>query len=303
MMPDHLIRTAATLGAVRNRYGNLDRVRALDPTQEYVEIYRTMVRYEFPWDLKLGLNLAFNRTFSTGTVAKILVGTGELTGRTQRRVDDTGLLMFEIVLHGFDHPRGRAAVRRINQLHRPYRQVSPDEFVYVLACLVIVPLRWLDRYGWRRPCCHEREASYRFYRELGERLNVTGFPDSLAALTEWFDAYDRDHLRPNQHAATIERATRTLLLTRLPRAVGPLGNALVSALYDERLRAATQVPDPAWPIRAGLHAGLKARAAILRHLARPRAVGMFEDGIHTKSYPDGYEISRLGPARPGGRSP
>ena len=82
------------------------------------------------------------------------------------------------------------------------------------------------------------------------------------------------------------------MLTRLPRAVGPLGNALVSALYDERLRAATQVPDPAWPIRAGLHAGLKARAAILRHLARPRAVGMFEDGIHTKSYPDGYEISR-----------
>jgi hypothetical protein len=41
MMPDHLIRTAATLGAVRNRYGDLDRVRALDPTQDYVEIYRT----------------------------------------------------------------------------------------------------------------------------------------------------------------------------------------------------------------------------------------------------------------------
>jgi hypothetical protein len=77
--------------------------------------------------------------------------------------------MFEIVLHGFDHPRGRAAVRRMNQLHRPFRHVAAEEFGYVLACLTVVPLRWLDRYGWRRPCCHERSATYHFYRELGSR--------------------------------------------------------------------------------------------------------------------------------------
>ncbi|SNS71683.1 hypothetical protein SAMN05421812_101529 [Asanoa hainanensis] len=286
---------------MKNRYRNLDRIRSLDPVRDYVEIYRTMVRFEFPWDLKLALNLAFNRTFSTPTVAAILASTGELTKRTQRRVDDTGLLMFEIVLHGFDHPRGRAAIRRMNQLHRPHRGVPADEFVYVLACLVVVPLRWLDRYGWRRPCCHEREATYRFYRELGEHLGVNGLPDSLAELERWFDDYDRAHLVPNEPAATIERATRSLLLTRLPRALSPLGNALVSALYDERLRAATGVPPPAWPVRAGLHAALKARAAIQRHLGRPRAVGMFEDGINTKSYPDGYEISELGPG-PAARS-
>ncbi|GIF62507.1 peptidase [Asanoa ishikariensis] len=280
---------------MKNRYGNLERVRALDPVRDHAEIYRMMVRFEFPWDLKLALNLAFNRTFSMPTVAAILVGTGELTERTRRRVDDTGLLMFEIVLHGFDHPRSRDAIRRMNQLHRPHRDVPAEEFVYVLACLTIVPLRWLDHYGWRRPCCHEREASYRFYRELGELMNVAGIPDSLASLELWFDDYDREHLRPDAHAATIERATRTLLLTRLPRALSPLGDALVSALYDERLRAATGVPAPAWPVRAGLHVGLRTRAAILRHLGRPRAVGMFEGGIRTKSYPDGYEISRLGP--------
>ncbi|MEV4534272.1 oxygenase MpaB family protein [Asanoa sp. NPDC049518] len=170
---------------------------------------RSKADLELPWDLKLALNLAFNRTFSTPTVAAVLACTGELTERTHRRVDDTALLMFEIVLHGFEHPRGRAAIRRMNQLHRPHRGVPAEEFVYVLACLTVVPLRWLDRYGWRRPCCHEREATYRFYRELGEHMDIAGIPDSLASLERWFDEFDRTRLRPDAHAAAIEREWRT----------------------------------------------------------------------------------------------
>ncbi|MEV0721014.1 oxygenase MpaB family protein [Asanoa sp. NPDC050611] len=280
---------------MKDRYANLRRIRALDPRRDHVAIYQTTVRHEFPWDMRMGLNLAFIRTFSMPEVAAILVGTGELTRRTQRRLDDTGLLMYEIVVHGFDHPRGRDAIRRINQLHRPHRDVPSDEFVYVLACLAIVPMRWLDRYGWRKPCCHEREASYGFYRELGELMNIAGMPGSLAELEAWFEAYDRDRLRPDENAAAIERATRMRMVDRLPRSLAPLGNAVVSALYDPHLRAATKVGPPAWPVRAGLHLGFKARARLIRHFHRPRATALFADGIVTKSYPDGYEISRLGP--------
>ncbi|GIF78148.1 oxygenase MpaB family protein [Asanoa siamensis] len=280
---------------MKDRYRNLARIRSLDPSRDHVAIYQTTVRYEFPWDMRMGLNLAFIRTFSMPEVAAILVGTGELTDRTQRRLDDTGLLMYEIVLHGFDHERGRAAIRRINQLHRPYRDVPADEFRYVLACLMVVPMRWLDRYGWRRPCCHEREASYRFYRELGERMNIPDIPGSLPELERWFDAYDRAHLRPDPHAAAIERATRMRMLARLPRALAPLGDPLVGALYDAPLRAATGVPAPVRPVSAALHLVMRGRALATRHLARPREVGLFEDGIVTRSHPHGYEISRLGP--------
>jgi hypothetical protein len=281
---------------VKDRFRNLERIRSLDPRRDHVAIYQTTVRYEFPWDMRMGLNLAFVRTFAMPDVAAVLVGTGELTGRTQRRLDDTGLLMYEIVLHGFDHPRGRAAIRRVNQLHRPYRHVDADAFRYVLACLMVVPMRWLDRYGWRPPCCHEREASYHFYRELGERMNISGIPDSRAALEEWFDAYDRAHLRPDGNAAAIERATRGRMLARFPRPLAPLGDALVSALYDERLRAATKVAAPGWPVRAGLHLGLRGRALLLRHVGRPRDIGLFADGIVTRSHPDGYDIGALGPS-------
>jgi hypothetical protein len=280
---------------MKDRYTNLRRIRTLDPERDHLEIYQTMLRYEFPWDMKLGLNLAFNRSFSVPSIAAVHTATGELTERTQQRIDDTGLLMYEIVLNGFDHARGRDAVRRINQIHRPYA-IANDDYLYVLGCLVVVPTRWLDRYGWRRPCCHERRATHTYYQEFGRRMGITGIPASYPEFEAWFDAADRAQLRPNADAATIERATRMLLLTRIPRTLAPLGNALVSALYDDRLRRAVQVARAPWPVRAGLHAGLRSRAVLLRHFAKPRTEPLFAGGIRTKSYPDGYQIATLGPA-------
>ncbi|MEU5564942.1 oxygenase MpaB family protein [Micromonospora musae] len=279
---------------MRARYANLARIRALDPEHDHLAIYQSMLRYEFPSDLKLGLNLAFNRSFSLPSIAAVHAVTGELTERTQKRIDDTGILMYEMVLNGFDEQRGRDALRRVNQIHRRY-DIGNDDYLYVLGCLVVIPTRWLQRYGWRRPCCHELRATHRFYRELGRRMGITDIPDSYEAFETWFDAHDAAHLRPNQHAAAVERATRMLMLARIPRALAPLGDAMVAALYDERLREATQVARPAWPVRAGLHLVLRGRARLQRWFGRPRTTALFTDGIRTRSYPDGYEISRLGP--------
>ncbi|MFD1084308.1 oxygenase MpaB family protein [Micromonospora andamanensis] len=280
---------------MRDRHANLARIRSLDPERDHLEIYRTMLRHEFCWDLRLGLNLAFNRSFSIPEIAAVHTATGELTQRTRKRIDDTGLLMYEMVLNGFDHPRGRAALRRVNQIHRPYG-IGNDHYRYVLGCLVVIPTRWIDRYGWRPTCCHERRATHALYRELGRRMGITDIPETYQEFAYWFDAYDAAHLRPNDDAAAIERATRELLLGRLPRPLTPIGDALVAALYDDRLRAATGVADPAWPARAGLHAGLRIRARLLRHLGRPRTEPLFAGGvINTRTYPDGYTIDKLGP--------
>ncbi|MDG4809340.1 oxygenase MpaB family protein [Micromonospora sp. WMMD1120] len=279
---------------MRGRYANLTRIRTLDPERDHLDIYQTMLRREFPWDMKLGLNLAFNRSFSIPAIAAVHMTTGELTGRTQKRIDDTGLLMYEMVLNGFDQPRGRDALRRVNQIHRPH-DISNTDFLYVLGCLVVIPTRWLTEYGWRPPCCHERQATYLFYRDLGRRMGITDIPGSYEEFETWFDAHDVAHLEPNDDAAAIERATRTLMLTRIPRVFGPLGNALVTAMYDAPLRRATRVDTPAWPVRAGLHVALRVRSRLQRWFGAPRATALFADGINAKSYPDGYEISHLGP--------
>ncbi|WP_422739715.1 oxygenase MpaB family protein [Micromonospora sp. WMMD729] len=279
---------------MRGRYDNLKRIRTLDPQRDYLDIYQTMLRYEFPWDMKLGLNLAFNRSFSVPAIAAVHTTTGELTERTQKRIDDTGLLMYEMVLNGFDQPRGRDALRRVNQIHRPY-DIGNDDFRYVLGCLVVIPIRWLREHGWRPPCCHERQATYLFYRELGQRMGITDIPGSFEEFETWFDAHDAIHLLPNDDAAAIERATRMLLLARLPRVLAPLGNALVSAMYDEPLRRATRVDAPPWPIRAGLRVALRTRARWQRWFGAPRTTPLFADGIQARTYLQGYEISQLGP--------
>ncbi|MEU8337863.1 oxygenase MpaB family protein [Micromonospora tulbaghiae] len=279
---------------MRKRYANLAHIRTLDPERDWLEIYQTMLRLEFPWDMKLGLNLAFNRSFSIPAIAAVHTATGELTERTQKRIDDTGLLMYEMVLNGFEQPRGREALRRVNQIHRPY-DIPNEDYLYVLGCLVVIPTRWLQRYGWRRPCCHERRATYLFYRELGRRMGISDIPGSFEELEVWFDAYDAVHLTPNDDAAAIERATRSLLLGRIPRPLAPLGDGLVSAMYDERLRRATRVDTPARPIRAGLDVALQLRARLQRRFGAPPKTPLFADGIKTKTYADAYEISELGP--------
>ncbi|MGC4856453.1 oxygenase MpaB family protein [Micromonospora sp. DT4] len=279
---------------MRGRYDNLNRIRTLDPQRDYLDIYQTMLRHEFPWDMKLGLNLAFIRSFSVPAIAAVHTTTGELTDRTQKRIDDTGLLMYEMVLNGFDKPRGRDALRRVNQIHRPY-DIGNDDFRYVLGCLVVIPTRWLRDYGWRQPCCHERQATYLFYRELGRRMGITDIPGSYDEFETWFNAHDAAHLMPNDDAAAIERAARMLMLARLPRTLAPLGNALVSAMYDEPLRRATRVDAPAWPVRAGLRLALRSRARWQRWFGAPRATPLFADGIKARTYPQGYEISQLGP--------
>lgn len=280
---------------LRGRLDNLHKIRALDPERDYVKIVNTMVRFEFPWDLRMAMNLAFSRSFSTPTVAKVLVGTGELLEHTQKRLDDTGILMKEVLLHGFDGERGRAAMRRINQIHKPFRDVPEDEYRFVLGAGLVMSLRWVGRYGWRPLDANERQALYLWYRELGRMMKV-GVPDTLGEFEVWYDAYDEAHLVPSDEAAAVERATRMRAVERIPRLLAPLGESLVSAMFDERLRTAVQVARPSLAVRAGLHTGLKTRALLLRHFGRPRKTGLYAEGIVTKTYPHGYQISEVGPA-------
>src|SRR5215469_16968422 len=113
---------------MRNRdLARLTYLRSLDPVTDHEEIYRTVAQYEFGWETMLGLNLAFYRTFGIPAIAELLRSTGEMTERTRKRADDTGLLMYELITNGLESEHGRAAVRRLNQIHRRF-QIAPDDY-------------------------------------------------------------------------------------------------------------------------------------------------------------------------------
>ncbi|WP_422768627.1 oxygenase MpaB family protein [Plantactinospora sp. WMMC1484] len=279
----------------RGRFDRLREIRELDPARDAHRIYRMTALWEFPFDVRMGLLLAFWRTFAVPSIAELLAATGETTTRTERRADDTGILMYTLIEHGLDHPLGRAATRRLNQLHRRYA-IDNDDHRYVLGTFVFVGTRWIDRYGWRPLCCHERAAIYHFYADLGRRLRIADIPPDLASYATWYDAFEAERLAPTAAARQLITATKGLLAD-LPRPLRPVGERVADALLDRPVREAVGVPPPPWWARTLLTAGLGARASYLRHGAAPRGRQYLEGGLRAKTYPDGYDVATVGPAR------
>lgn len=275
------------------RYDNLRVIRSLDPRVDHHAIYRTTALVEFPFDTRLGLALAFWRTFGVPSIARTLHSSGETTHRTARRADDTKILMYTLIDKGLEHGDGRAAVRRINQLHRRFA-ITNDEHRYVLGTFIFAGLRFLDRYGWRELCCHERSATYHFYARLGQLMGIADIPGSLDEYAEFYDAFEREHFRESGEALELMAATKGIL-SELPGPLAPLGRSLVDGLLDPPLRAATGASaPPAW-LGLALRGALGARGLILRHAAAPRERDILADGLHAGSYPRGYQISTVGP--------
>jgi hypothetical protein len=281
-------------GIRRGRYDNLRRIQGSDPATDYLLIHQLTLREEFPWDMRMAFNLAFNRSFALPRVAERLVQTGRVLTEPRRRADDTGIIMYEILLHGFEHPRGRLALRLLNEAHR-HVAADNDDSVYVLAALVVVPMRWLRRYGWRAPAEQEREAAARYYREVGLRMGVRDLPTGYGAFEEWFDAYETKNVAYGEPQERTAAATRELFVSWFPSPLaGPL-RVGVNALLDGPIRESFGFPAPPRWVPVAADAGLRARARVERFVPPRRKPLSSSESRLIKSYPNGYRLTELGP--------
>ena len=94
------------------RFELRDRIHTLDAEDDCEEITRILTTQEFPWDMTQALGLALYRTYAVPSFGELLAKTHEFTERTQRRYDDTALVLNDIMEHGFGPGRGRAAGSR-----------------------------------------------------------------------------------------------------------------------------------------------------------------------------------------------
>jgi hypothetical protein len=281
---------------MRNRdLARLKHIRTLDPVTDHEQIYRTVAQYEFGWETMLGLNLAFYRTFGIPAIAELLFSTGEMTARTRKRADDTGLLMYEMITNGLESEQGRAAVKRLNQIHRRF-DIAAEDYRYVLATFVVVPTRWIDRTGWRPTCCHERAATAEFYRRLGTLMHVSDIPADYAGFEAVLDSYEAEHFAYTACAQALMTATRGLFAGRLPDRLKGLAGPVADALLPPALRVAVGAATPALPVRMLIGALVRVRARAQAWKA-PRTEPYLKLGT-APSYPDGYEVASLGPDMP-----
>jgi hypothetical protein len=271
----------------------LRRIGRLDPDADFAEIYRIMAGYEFPWDMTQSLGLALYRTYAVPSIGQLLATTGEFETRTHKRYADTGLILDAVLEHGFASRTGRAAIRRMNQMHGAYA-ISDDDMRYVLSTFVVIPMRWMDRFGWRPMSEIERVASANYYRELGRHMNIRDRPTSYQGFAAYLDAYEREHFARSRAGRAVSDATLALLAGFYPRPLRPLVRRFTLALLDPPLRDAFGYRDPGRLTRALSVGGLRARARVERRLPPRRRPRYVRQRREFAIYPEGYSVEQLG---------
>ncbi|MFH8987757.1 oxygenase MpaB family protein [Streptomyces sp. NPDC017940] len=278
---------------MQERYARLRQIRRLDPEKDFLAIYRLSAVYEFPWDFARALELALYRTYAVPSIGRLLSRTAELTDRTQKRYDDTALLLDAIVEHGFDSDTGRTAVRRINHMHRSY-DISNDDMRYVLCTFVVTPKRWIDVYGWRKFSRHEAEASAVYYRTLGQHLAIKGIPGHYEEFAECLDAYEEAHFGWDAGARAVSDATIDLMASWYPRPFAPVLRAATVALLDPALLKAFRYEEPHPLSKALVRRAVWLRGRAVRLLPPRTAPHYARQNREIRGYPRGYRVEELG---------
>jgi hypothetical protein len=273
----------------------LDEIRGLDPKTECQRIVFLSTCVDFPFDTTRALEFALFRTFAVPSVAALLDSTGEFLVRSQKRYDDTDIIVSELVEHGYDSDRGRRALRRMNQLHKRF-VISNDDFLYVLSTFIFEPIRWNERFGWRPLCEQERAAYFHFWREVGRRMNIKQIPAEFRT----YEQFNRDYEKANFcHTPATHRvglATRELFVSWFPRLLAPIVRSAIHALMDEPLLDAFGFSKSSRLMRWILNSGMQARALLLGIAPRRRKPRLRTETKHA-SYPAGYTIEQLGPEK------
>lgn len=257
------------------------------------ETLAKLAAYDFAWDIEKALEFALFRSFAVPSISGLLARTGEFEERTRKRYDDTELILAEILENGPESERGTAALDRMNAMHGAYR-IANEDLLYVLSTFVLEPIRWTDRFGWRRMTEREREAAFVYYGDLGRRMGIEGIPETRRALEHFNRDFEACRFRWAESNARIGAATTDLLLSfYLPRPLVAFGRPAVAALMDEALRRAMGVANPPQWLQRAVPAALRLRARCLRTLPkrkRPRLITTQQ----RPTYPRGYCIRELG---------
>lgn len=277
------------------RATKLKHILTLDPVKDCQDIVRLCSSYEFPFDITRSLEFALYRTFAVPSIGALLHRTQEFEQRPQKRYDDTDLIVSEIVENGYESERGRAAIRRMNQQHGRY-PISNDDFLYVLSTFIFEPIRWIERFGWRRMSEVEKQGFFNFFHNVGRYMNIKEIPASLEEYERFNREYERRNFGYSDANKWVAAATRDMILSWYsPKFLWPVGRPFVHALMDEPLLEAFGFPKPSRFRRRLVEGALRAKANINRMLPpRTKPLKRTQDIKH-RSYPNGYKIEELGP--------
>ncbi|HEY7818467.1 MAG TPA: DUF2236 domain-containing protein, partial [Vicinamibacteria bacterium] len=109
-------------------------------------------------------------------------------------------------------------------------------------------------------------------------------------------SYESRQFRFAETNQRIAVSTRDLFASWFPRIAAPMVRYGIYAMLDEAMIAAFGFPRPLPLTRPLLRSLLKLRGQVVRWLPPRRTAHFFTDN-RNRTYPQGYQLSRLGPPR------
>ncbi|KAI7894880.1 uncharacterized protein EV154DRAFT_59624 [Mucor mucedo] len=335
------------MGIVRYlRYKNLRTIQAKYPDPQQVlddpdaaqEIYSKFFSREFPFLARQGTEFALFKTYSIPSISRILASTGELVKRCPRRVEDTELILGEMLqaygrienqrARNPDTPqsemdaqwsRSQEATARLNEIHGRYPTIRNEDYLYTAALFVTEPQSWINRFEWRKLDVRESNAIFRIWYDVSVSMNLKNIPDSPQKLEDFKNAYAKENVKYSASNWKCAEPTLRLLLSNLPRflqAIGyELGLRVLPSMLDPQDAKAFQLPhaEVRW-ITWCIHSLLSMRAFFIRHFLLPRSLYVVRTPFQANTggrlvptffiykphiYQDGYRIADLGPEKKG----
>jgi hypothetical protein len=279
----------------------LDEIRSLDPERDHCRIIFLSICHDFSFDTTRSLEFALYRTYCVPSISALLDRTGEFARRPQKRYDDTDIIVSELIEWGYDSPRGRSAIQKMNGLHRRF-DIANEDYLYVLSTFVFEPIRWNARFGWRPMIETEKRGLFYFWREVGRRMGIRELPADDASFEAFNRSYEQAHFRFSLSNRRVGEATRELFLSWFAPPLRPFLRPAIHALMDPPLIEAFGFPRPSRAMQAMVLGALRLRARALR-IWPPRRRPKLRTEMRHRSYPQGYTMADLGPPGDAGERP
>jgi hypothetical protein len=237
------------------------------------EIRSLSLLNEMPFMSSLGGQGALLKTYTIASGTKLLVQTRQLSSEAKvaKRMEDTSVLGTEITMGDIDSERAMQALAKLNWLHSRYKKViSNEEMLHTLSVSMLEPIRYIDRFEWRRFTKLEKVATFVFWREIGLRMGIRDIPETVEALQEWTANYEKHAMVLSSDNRILADTFMALILRGKPKWAHRFLKNVNSALLEERVLRCLGWPDPPRWVAVLVESLLYTRAWMVRNLFLPR---------------------------------
>jgi len=228
----------------------------------------------------------FDQVFGIDTISKAVLPQLPNETASSFRAVSTSIIMSEIICNSPSSERVLDGISRMNYLHSGYRKAGKiinDDLMYILSRFALEPVQWAATHDWRPFTELEKCAVGVFWKDLGEKMEIsydclpssaTGWKDGrywLDELDVWSREYELSTMAPSAANAKAAAVATHLAAFTFPTAIlRKIARTSMSALLEPHQRHAMSLPSPSKLHVTIVNSVLALRRFGYRHLILPR---------------------------------